>query len=325
MTLKVSNEAGHAGFGVTPGKRALDGSMYEWEFNDGCVRHFMDELSQYEGVEQLRVDDPTGKRDVPLAERAQRANSWGANLHISFHGNAGATTASGIETFVYPSTSAHNRHVALTIHNHIINATGRKNRGLKTADFQILRTTKMEALLIEGGFMTNAEELALMKTDAYRSKVGRAVAAGVAECFSLKKKAVAKPPTDSADGKLVRGERGPNVKQLNLWLNELTYTFKTDDLFDQYTEAALKAFQKDYGLPQDGIYTSPIGDVMLKAIKYKKTIVYAKSNAITLDEVPAKRPEKYRLAKLVDTNDLALIDQLRKDGYKVIEVPKEAE
>lgn len=193
MTLKVSNDAGHAGFGVTPGKRALDGSMYEWEFNDGCVRHFMDELAKYEDVEQLRVDDPTGKRDVPLSERAQKANAWGANLHVSFHGNAGPTTASGIETFVYPKTTAHNRQVALCIHNHIINATGRKNRGLKTADFQILRTTKMEALLIEGGFMTNAEELALMKTDAYRSKVGRAAARGVAESFGLKRKEEPKP------------------------------------------------------------------------------------------------------------------------------------
>jgi N-acetylmuramoyl-L-alanine amidase len=198
MTLKVSNDGGHAGFGVTPGKRALDGSMYEWDFNDGCVRHFMDELSKYEGVEQLRVDDPTGKRDVPLAERAQKANAWGANLHISFHGNAGPTTASGIETFVYPKTTEHNRKVALTIHNNIINATGRKNRGLKTADFQILRTTKMESLLIEGGFMTNAEELALMKTDAYRSKVGRAAAAGVAESFGLKRKAEPKPVSASA-------------------------------------------------------------------------------------------------------------------------------
>lgn len=198
MTLKVSVDAGHAGFGVTPGKRALDGSMYEWEFNDGCVRHFMDELSKYEDVEQLRVDDPAGKRDVPLSERAQRANNWGANLHISFHGNAGPTTASGIETFVYPTTTAHNRQVALCIHNHIINATGRKNRGLKTADFQILRTTKMEALLIEGGFMTNAEELALMKTDAYRSKVGRAAAIGVAESFGLKRKVEPKPATPQA-------------------------------------------------------------------------------------------------------------------------------
>lgn len=187
--LKISGDAGHAGFGVTPGKRALDGSMYEWDFNNGCIKHFMDELSHYEGVAVLRVDDPTGKRDVPLSERAKRVNDWGSNLHISFHGNAGQTTAHGIETFVYPSASAHNREVALTIHNHVINATGRRNRGLKTADFYILRETNMDALLIEGGFMTNAEELALMKTDAYRSKVGRAVAAGVVQAYGLKRRA----------------------------------------------------------------------------------------------------------------------------------------
>lgn len=135
------------------------------------------------------------------------------------------------------------------------------------------------------------------------------------------KMAMAAIPADSADGKLTRGERGPNVKQLNLWLHELTYTFKTDDLFDQYTEAALKAFQKDHGLPQDAVYTSKIGDVMVKAIADKK----AKSaGTIALDSVPVKNADKYRLAKFIDTSDLALIDQLRKDGYKVIELPKEA-
>jgi N-acetylmuramoyl-L-alanine amidase len=235
MTLKVSNDGGHAGFGVTPGKRALDGSMYEWEFNDGCVRHFMDELAKYEGVEQLRVDDPTGRRDVPLSERAQKANAWGANLHISFHGNAGQVTACGIETFVYPKTTAHNRQVAQTIHNHIINATGRINRRLKTADFQILRTTKMEALLIEGGFMTNAEELALMKTDAYRSKVGRAAATGVAESFGLKRKAEPKPvaqvaPATVPSTPVIRyiytgGYAGPALLSIHDYLFKLGHSF----------------------------------------------------------------------------------------------------
>jgi N-acetylmuramoyl-L-alanine amidase len=247
MTLKVSNDAGHAGFGVTPGKRSLDGSMYEWEFNDGCVRHFMDELSKYEAVEQLRVDDPTGKRDVPLAERAQKANAWGANLHISFHGNAGSTTASGIETFIYPNTSAHNRQVALTIHNHIINATGRINRGLKTADFQILRTTKMESLLIEGGFMTNAEELALMKTDAYRSKVGRAVAAGVAESYGLKRKAEPMRLFSFYTG----GYNGTSLTEIHDYIKANKWDFKTDKnasgdimftvgVFGEGTEAAIR-------------------------------------------------------------------------------------
>lgn len=167
--LKISWDAGHAGFGATPGKRATDSSMYEWEFNDGVVRYAMEALSHYDDVAQLRVDDPSGKVDISLTERANRVNGWGSNLHISCHGNAGTSTANGIETFVYPNAPAQTREIALTIHNHVIHATGRRNRGLKEADFQILRTTKMDALLIEGGFMTNPEELALMKTNDYRA------------------------------------------------------------------------------------------------------------------------------------------------------------
>jgi N-acetylmuramoyl-L-alanine amidase len=181
--LMVTTEAGHAGFGVTPGKRGE--GMYEWDFNNGCVKHFIDELSHYKEVAVQRVDDPTGRTDVSLSDRAKRANNQGSHLHISFHGNAGPTSAHGIETFVHPAANDKGRKVALIIHNHVINATGRRNRGLKEADFQILRQTKMDSLLIEGGFMTNAEELELMKTEAYRSKVGRAAAAGVVEAYGL--------------------------------------------------------------------------------------------------------------------------------------------
>jgi hypothetical protein len=130
-------------------------------------------------------------------------------------------------------------------------------------------------------------------------------------------------PADSADGKLTRGERGPNVKQLNLWLKELEYTTKDDDFYDQYTDAALRAFLKDQGLPEDTVYTSAIGDLLVKAIERKEFIADAK-NAVVIDLVPAKNPDKFRLAKFCDTDDLNVIEQYRKDGYKVIELPTEA-
>lgn len=43
---------------------------------------------------------------------------------------------------------------------------------------------------------------------------------------------------------------------------------------------------------------------------------------ITLDTVPVKSPDKYRLAKFVDSSDPKVIEQYKKDGYKVIELPK---
>jgi N-acetylmuramoyl-L-alanine amidase len=83
-------------------------------------------------------------------------------------------------------------------------------------------------------------------------------------------KQAVKRPADSADGRLTRGECGPNVKILIDMLRELEHTKKTDDFFDQYIERALMEFQVAHGLKPDGVYTSAIGKVMVQAIKEKE-------------------------------------------------------
>ncbi|WP_419955654.1 N-acetylmuramoyl-L-alanine amidase [Neobacillus niacini] len=226
--LKISWDAGHAGFGVTPGKRALDNSMYEWDFNDGVVDYAMEALSHYENVEQLRVDDPSGRVDVPLSERANRVNQWGSHLHISVHGNAAAPSANGIETYVHPSASALNRDIALHIHNYVVNRTNRRNRGLKEADFQILRTTNADSLLIEGGFMTNPEELALMKTNEYRATVGRAIVDAIVTKFNLKKKnQVVNQPTNVIRYIDTGGYAGPALLDMHNYLLKSGHNYDT--------------------------------------------------------------------------------------------------
>jgi N-acetylmuramoyl-L-alanine amidase len=226
--VKISWDAGHAGFGVTPGKRALDNSMYEWDFNDGVVEYAMEALSHYENVEQLRVDDPSGRIDVPLSERANRVNQWGSNLHISVHGNAAAPSANGIETFVHPTASAQNRDIALHIHNYVINRTNRRNRGLKEADFQILRATNMNSLLIEGGFMTNPGELALMKTVSYRATVGRAIADAIVTKFNLRRRnEVVNQPTNVIRYIDTGGYAGPALLEIHNYLVKTGHNYDT--------------------------------------------------------------------------------------------------
>jgi N-acetylmuramoyl-L-alanine amidase len=227
--LKISWDAGHAGFGVTPGKRALDNSMYEWDFNDGVVDYAMEALSHYENVEQLRVDDPSGRVDVPLSERANRVNQWGSHLHISVHGNAAAPSANGIETFIHPTANALNREIALHIHNYLINRTKRRNRGLKVADFQILRATNADSLLIEGGFMTNPEELALMKTNEYRAIVGRAIVDAIVTKFNLKRK---NTPVNNLRTNVIRyiytgGYAGPALLDIHNYLMKTGHNYDT--------------------------------------------------------------------------------------------------
>jgi len=55
----------------------------------------------------------------------------------------------------------------------------RNNRGVKGANFCVLRSTKMPAVLVEVGFISNPLEASRLKLRSYRQKLAEAVAEGV--------------------------------------------------------------------------------------------------------------------------------------------------
>lgn len=91
----------------TLGKRSPDDER-EWTFNNKVLHACDARLRQYEGVDILRLDDPTGKTDVPLITRTNRANVWKADVLVSIHHNANTAkwgSWGGVETYVYPTAS----------------------------------------------------------------------------------------------------------------------------------------------------------------------------------------------------------------------------
>ena len=171
----------------TPGKRAPDGSMREFEFNKATALHVADILTQYNGVEVFFSHDLNDAIDTSLDARAALANRLQVNCLISIHANAGASSARGIETYIYLNTPTSTDNLARMIHDHTINITGMNNRGVKRADFAILRETNMDALLMECGFMTNNEDLALLKSDEYRRRCAQGIVNGLAQFYGLTK------------------------------------------------------------------------------------------------------------------------------------------
>ena len=72
------------------------------------------------------------------------------------------------------------------VHEALIEACGRKNRGVKkSADLYVLRATKMPAVLIEGGFMTNREEAKLLLSEEYRKQCAEGICKGVCSYFGV--------------------------------------------------------------------------------------------------------------------------------------------
>ncbi|ALC82434.1 MULTISPECIES: N-acetylmuramoyl-L-alanine amidase family protein [Bacillus] len=186
--MKIFLDAGH-GY-QTPGKRTVDG-MKEYEFNRDIAEKVKTLLKTYSSVQVSSVH--SDKRDVPLKERTALANKASADLYLSIHANASGNgkewnDVNGIETFVYLSKPTEATSLAQTIQNELIKATERKNRGVKLADFHVLRETKMTAILCECGFMTNKEEAALLKTPAYRQACAEAITKGITGFYKLKRK-----------------------------------------------------------------------------------------------------------------------------------------
>ncbi|MFD0825871.1 N-acetylmuramoyl-L-alanine amidase [Neobacillus sp. M.A.Huq-85] len=212
--FKITLSPGHGLH--TPGKRSCDG-MHEWEFNSAVVSKMIDLLAHYKDVAVKRLDDSTGKVDIPLEKRSDVSNSWGADYHLDVHANADGdgvhwNDAHGIETFSY-NTSGASYEIAKKLQKALVKATGLADRGVKDGScLYMVYSTKAPANLVECGFMTNKDEAKLLKSDAYRETMAAALVETIADHFKLEKekpketpKPVVKPKNDGSIHKVQVG------------------------------------------------------------------------------------------------------------------------
>lgn len=197
MTQKMVKIALDAGHGInTAGKRTPDGER-EWSFNNKVLIACAAKLNTYENVQILRLDDATGKTDVPLVTRTNKANTWKADVLVSIHHNALAGkwhSGGGVETFVQEKTASKtSKDLAANINPRIVKAMGLRDRGVKTSNLHMLRESVCPAILSEGGFMDSTTDISALRSDTKLKVQGEAIADGLAAHFKLKSKTTGKP------------------------------------------------------------------------------------------------------------------------------------
>lgn len=190
--IKIALDAGH---GLsTPGKRCLKSldpnETREWWLNNRVANYAEEYLKEYDGYALLRVDDRTGKVDIPLGTRTRNANNWGATIYISIHHNAGINggTGGGISVFVYPKIGNPTKQYQKDIYEYLMKETGLKgNRAspLSEANFQVLRETRMPAILIEGGFMDSRTDVPIILSERFGQQYARAITNFLVDTFKL--------------------------------------------------------------------------------------------------------------------------------------------
>jgi N-acetylmuramoyl-L-alanine amidase len=195
-------DPGHGG--ADAGARGTSGFAWEKELTLDWARRVAGVLSG-RGFDVFLTR--TNDMDVGLSNRVSFADSRNAALFVSLHFNsAGANGGeAGIETYcltpkglpstvtrgfyddwsaVFPNNEfdSANLQLAASIHRHLVQASGVRDRGIRRARFlTVLRGQQRPAVLIEGGYLSNSAEARLLEQPAYRQKLAVAVVNALTE------------------------------------------------------------------------------------------------------------------------------------------------
>ena len=189
--MLICIDAGH--YLGTPGKRCLKSidpaETREWVLNSRVAEKVQARLAAYR-CETMRADDPTGQREVTLAQRTRAANQAGADLYLSIHHNAGIKGGSGGGIVVYtaPGTEERSREVQRAVYEAAVEATGlRGNRARPTpqASLYVLTHTAMPAVLGEFGFMDSTTDTPIILTEEYADRATAGIVSALVRVYGL--------------------------------------------------------------------------------------------------------------------------------------------
>src|SRR5881296_1298650 len=207
-------DPGHGGYD----KGQVSRYGYEKDFVLDAARKLRP-LLQAKGLRVIMTRE--GDYFVPLEVRAQIANAARNSIFVSIHfnGTNDNPNATGFEIFSFtprgaPSTSdsavasssfsmqpgsevdAQSMALSACIYHSVLGHIPEYDRGIKRARFAVLRLTKVPAVLIEGGFLTERGEGRLISNKDWRGKLAAAIGVGIENYRALGKK---QPPMLVAD------------------------------------------------------------------------------------------------------------------------------
>ncbi len=188
---KVVIDAGHGG--GDPGARSREG-LQEKELNlDVALRlkRLLSQLGVYcVMIRETDCDFSTGPEGLShqkrqdLINRVRMAVQSGADIYLSLHANSFPESRyRGAQTFYRPDDPA-SQQLAEAIQNQLVQRLGPNNRRIKPGNFRVLQDSRMPAVTIEMGFLSNPEEAALLGQADYRERVAEAICQGVIAYFS---------------------------------------------------------------------------------------------------------------------------------------------
>ena len=183
-------DPGHGG--KDPGSQAIrDGVeiLNEKDINlDVALR--LNRMLKAAGVNTYMLRD--SDTSITLYERPAMANAANGDLYISVHNNSSPVNPNARGVEVYYNSKAnecdfgiYSKHLAEVAYEELQKTIGIPGRGAKSEPaYAVLNKTQMPAIIIEGAFLSNTEDLKLMMTDEFRENYAKATAKAIIQILN---------------------------------------------------------------------------------------------------------------------------------------------
>src|SRR5699024_9051438 len=179
--VKLYLDIGHGG----SDSGAIGNGLKEKDLTLKIGKKINELLQSYDGI-TVKMSRSTDKT-LSLRQRTNEANSWGADLLLSIHINAGGGT--GFESFIYNGSVQNNTpKLQNNVHGEIMKVLKDVlDRGKKKANFHMLRESKMTALLTENMFIDTKKDADKLKKQSFINQVAQGHVNGIVKMYGLKK------------------------------------------------------------------------------------------------------------------------------------------
>jgi N-acetylmuramoyl-L-alanine amidase len=120
---------------------------------------------------------------IELSDRAAMGDSHGADLFVAVHIDASRNPgASGMTVYMGKRAVSGSSQVAKCISDALSQA-GFETRGVRRANYKVLRESNRAAVLVECGFLSNFSDARLLSTPYHRTRIASAIAQGISNYF----------------------------------------------------------------------------------------------------------------------------------------------
>ncbi len=179
-------DAGHGG----KDKGATSGKIIESELNLIITKKLEKELASRGATVYLTREDEKdlstttiNRKRSDLYNRAKYINKISPDMYISIHLNSSPSPSwRGLQIF-YTDKNEENKEIAEILTNHLKNTIPNTRDIKKDSSYYMYKHIKSPGVLIEAGFISNANDNYLLRNEEYQNKLIAAISDGIEKYY----------------------------------------------------------------------------------------------------------------------------------------------